>query len=50
MLTERVGTFAANLAKRGMPIHCIQTLLGHEEPQQTRLYSDARKEMYDEYM
>ena len=47
-------TFAANLAKRGMPIHCIQTLLGHEEPKQTRLYarlySDARKEMYDEYM
>lgn len=47
-------TFAAHLAKKGMPFHGIQTLLGHEDPQQTllysRLYEDARKEIYDQWM
>jgi len=47
-------TFAAHLAKKGMPLSCIQVLLGHEEPQYTqlyaRLYDHARKEIYDEFM
>jgi site-specific recombinase XerD len=47
-------TFAAHLAKKGMPLECIQTLLGHNMPHQTqlyaRLYSHAQKEMYDEWM
>lgn len=47
-------TFAAHLAQKGMPLECIQTLLGHEDPHQTRLYArlfhDARKAMYDEFM
>jgi site-specific recombinase XerD len=47
-------TFAAHLAIKGMPLHCIQILLGHIEPHQTqvyaRLYSHARKQKYDELM
>ncbi|MGN7175621.1 tyrosine-type recombinase/integrase [Cytobacillus sp. SAFR-174] len=47
-------TFAAQLAQRGMPLECIQVLLGHEDPQQTRyyarLYGQARKVIYDQYM
>lgn len=47
-------TFAAHLAIKGMPLDCIQTLLGHDTPNQTqlyaRLYNHARKEMYDEFM
>lgn len=47
-------TFAAHLAQRGMPLVCIQQLLGHRDPNQTqlyaRLYDDARKEIYDQWM
>ncbi|MGE7544174.1 tyrosine-type recombinase/integrase [Sporosarcina newyorkensis] len=47
-------TFAAHLIQKGMPLNCIQVLLGHVEPQQTqyyaRLYNHARKEKYDEFM
>jgi site-specific recombinase XerD len=47
-------TFAANLAKKGMPLACIQVLLGHENARHThlyvRLYSHAQKQMYDEWM
>lgn len=47
-------TFAAHLAMKGMPLECIQTLLGHEDPHQTqiyaRLYNHARKEQYDQWM
>jgi len=47
-------TFAAQLAQKGMPISCIQVLLGHENPNQTqyyaRLYNHARKEQYDKFM
>lgn len=47
-------TFAAHLAIKGMPLECIQTLLGHNTPHQTqlyaRLYAHARKEKYDEWM
>ncbi len=47
-------TFAAHLAKKGMPLECIQVLLGHDEPRHTelyaRLYNQARKEKYDEWM
>jgi site-specific recombinase XerD len=47
-------TFAAQLAKKGMPLECIQVLLGHEKFDTTRiyarLYDHARKEMYDEWM
>ncbi|MGG7621553.1 tyrosine-type recombinase/integrase [Bacillus coreaensis] len=47
-------TFTAHLAQKGMPLDHIQALLGHEDPKQTRfyarLYNQARKEMYDEFM
>lgn len=47
-------TFSAHLAQKGMKLECIQELLGHDSPQQTRLYArlydHARKEMYDEWM
>lgn len=47
-------TFAAHLAKKGMPFECIQELLGHDTPEQTRryarLYHHAQKEMYEEWM
>jgi integrase len=47
-------TFAAHLAKKGMPLECIQVLLGHSTPQQSqrysRLYDHARKEIYDQWM
>ncbi|WP_413789613.1 tyrosine-type recombinase/integrase [Metabacillus rhizosphaerae] len=47
-------TFAAHLAIKGMPLAFIQDLLGHDSPHQkqlyARLYSHARKEMYDEWM
>lgn len=47
-------TFAAHLAIRGMPLECIQELLGHDSPYQSqlyaRLYNHARKLQYDELM
>lgn len=47
-------TFAAHFAQKGMPLECIQALLGHDNPYQTRyyarLYNHARKEIYDEFM
>ncbi len=47
-------TFAAHLAIKGMPLECIQVLLGHNGPHQTqlyaRLYHEARKEIYDQFM
>lgn len=47
-------TFAAHLAIKGMPLDCIQVLLGHDSSHQTqlyaRLYNHARKEIYDEFM
>jgi site-specific recombinase XerD len=47
-------TFAAHLAKKGMPLECIQVLLGHDKFETTqvyaRLYDHARKEMYNEFM
>lgn len=47
-------TFAAHLANKGMPLECIQTLMGHENLEQTkyyaRLYEQARKDIYDEWM
>jgi site-specific recombinase XerD len=47
-------TFAAHLAIKGMPLECIQALMGHENPQHTRmyarLYQKAQKDMYDEWM
>lgn len=47
-------TFAAHLAKKGMPLEAIQDLLGHDTPETTqqyaRLYDLARKEVYDEWM
>jgi len=47
-------TFAANFARKGMPLECIQQLLGHDDISTTRiyakLYDHARKEQYDEWM
>lgn len=47
-------TFAAHLAMKGMPLACIQVLLGHNGPHQTqlyaRLYHQARKVIYDQWM
>jgi site-specific recombinase XerD len=47
-------TFAAHLAAKGMPIQCLQILLGHEDQNQTqyyaKLYDHARKAIYDEWM
>lgn len=47
-------TFAAHLAKKGMSLECIQVLLGHDEPRHTQLYTrlfdQARKNLYDEWM
>ncbi|WP_369757996.1 tyrosine-type recombinase/integrase [Paenisporosarcina sp. HGH0030] len=47
-------TFAAHLAIKGMPLVCIQTLLGHHDLKQkqyyVRLYDHARKAIYDEWM
>ncbi len=47
-------TFAAQLARKGMSLSGIQQLLGHVSLQQSqlyaRLYSHARKEIYDEIM
>lgn len=47
-------TFAAHLAQRGMPFVGIQTLLGHEDPKTTHIYSklcdQARKEKYEQWM
>jgi site-specific recombinase XerD len=44
--------FAAHLARKGMPLACIQVLLGHNGPHQTqlcaRLYREARKEQYNQ--
>lgn len=47
-------TFAAHLAIKGMPLVGIQSLLGHDNPHHTfvyaRLYSQAKKQKYDEWM
>jgi site-specific recombinase XerD len=47
-------TFAAQLARKGMPLSSIQALLGHEDASMTqryaRLHQQAQKEMYDEWM
>jgi site-specific recombinase XerD len=47
-------TFAANLARKGMPVRGIQQLLGHDSIHTTRiyakLYDHVRKEQYDEWM
>ncbi|WP_374940698.1 tyrosine-type recombinase/integrase [Cytobacillus oceanisediminis] len=32
-------TFAAHLARKGIPLACIQVLLGHNGPHQTQLYA-----------
>lgn len=47
-------TFATHLAMKGMPIACLQVLLGHQHASQTlqyaRLYQQAQKDKYDEWM
>lgn len=47
-------TCAAHMAQRGMPLECIQAILGHDKMQTTRVYSKlfdhARKEIYNELM
>ncbi|WP_157796560.1 tyrosine-type recombinase/integrase [Bacillus sp. FJAT-45037] len=47
-------TLAAHLAMKGMPIAGIKEILGHDNIRHTqlyaRLYSEARKEQYDEWM
>jgi site-specific recombinase XerD len=47
-------TFAAHLVKKGMSLSCIQVLLGHDHPSSThiytRLYQQAQKDKYDEWM
>lgn len=47
-------TFAAHLAENGMPLRHIQVLLGHDNPETTRiytkLYSHVRKKKYDRYI
>lgn len=47
-------TFAAHFAIKGMPLSGIQVLLGHDSPYQSqmyaRLYNQARKDMYDQWM
>lgn len=47
-------TFATHLAMKGMPLSYIQVLLGHDDPRDThtyaRLYGEAQKQMYDEWM
>lgn len=47
-------TFAADLARKGMPVEGIQHLLGHESLHTTRiyakLYDHVRKEEYDKWM
>lgn len=44
-------TFAAHLAMKGMPLECIQVLLGHDSPENTHLYArlhqQAQKDSYD---
>ncbi|MCR8847778.1 site-specific integrase [Rossellomorea sp. SC111] len=45
--------FAAHFAQKGMPLGCIQVLLGHTSPHQTQLYarfySIAWNPLYDEW-
>lgn len=47
-------TFAAHLAEKGMPLVAIQTLLGHDNIRETRIYArlcaQARKKVYDRYI
>lgn len=47
-------TLATHLAQKGMPLECIQVLLGHDKLQTTKiytkLYNHARKEVYDKWM
>lgn len=47
-------TFAAHLAQKGMKLPAIQVLLGHENPNNTKIYSrlceEAQKQKYDEWM
>ncbi|WP_373855383.1 tyrosine-type recombinase/integrase [Desulfocucumis palustris] len=46
-------TFAAHLAEKGMPLTCIQDLLGHDNTKNTRIYTrlcaHARKKQYDRF-
>ena len=46
-------TFAAHLAENGMPITCIQDLLGHEYMETTKIYSklcvQAQKAIFDKF-
>lgn len=46
-------TFAAHLAEKGMPLVCIQDLLGHDRIEvtkvYTRLHEEAKKVKYDYY-
>lgn len=46
-------TFAAHLAEKGMPLPCIQDLLGHDNIENTKIYArlcaHARKNQYDRY-
>lgn len=47
-------TFAAHLAEKGMPLECIQDLLGHDKIKNTKIYSclyaKARKKKYEYFM
>lgn len=47
-------TFAAHLAMKGMKFEYIQALLGHDNPKHTqiytRLYQEAQKQKYDQWM
>lgn len=47
-------TFAAHLAMKGMPLACLQVLLGHDKARLTHLYArlhgQAQKQMYDQWM
>ncbi|WP_404356443.1 tyrosine-type recombinase/integrase [Cytobacillus firmus] len=47
-------TLAAHLAMKGMPLVCIQVLLGHDDIRNTllyaRLHNQGQKQLYDEWM
>lgn len=47
-------TFASNLARKGMSVEGIMQLLGHDNIHTTsiyaKLYNQARKNQYDEWM
>lgn len=46
-------TFAAHLRTKGMPLDCLQDLLGHDDIKNTRIYAklvaQASKNRYDKY-